>query len=1034
MRQPDRFWAFIGLVFITFLSAIQYVFLQNVPDSVPTFAFVCITNVIGVLLLGGSQFSRIRKIQKRTLKKGILFAVELTATNFFVLLGTRHIQDPVISSSLLSMYFVFVTPLLLIRHKKINFFSSIATVVAIIALMLMFNADVDRYFSSGDVIYLIIADICFACYVVSVSIRGEEEDTRQITFAQMLFSAIFALAGWIIEAAVSGVSISLPADTSFWVSALFTGIFIRVVYGLIQIRSQKQVPALAASLIFASEILITLLINPIMCNLLHLEYTPAGSFQIAGAILFIAAMLMMDTTFMSRLGYEDVKETTYINDKGEVTERSSVARKIIFTTLVFALVTLIASTAVCLSSIFFIRSSAVDSSKELGENASAESAEALMKHLEQRIADQAADKTMLAAQKLEAYSDSIRIAADCVETLLANPGDYAPREVNSPQPENDGKWTMQRGFANKGYSYEDLRDETMLMGNMEEIFASIVAQNDNVTTVYLGTEDGLMVAYDPKYVSPDEGETELYYNYFDASWYQLGKSMAENAEKTERYAFSDTYQDGYGRGLTITCVAPFTDAEGNFSGCVAMDILMKDLNASMVNDGIVVPSYAMLIDRDGRYIAGKDVDENAETMSSIFDADGDPALRLTGETILSGRQGVVSTGNDENAMYIAYSTIDSTDWILCVLTPVSSVLQPAVAIRESIDQNTDNVVDSVQQGIKTVLLSCLTMSDVILILVTLFAGRVSRKISDPLKQLEADVRLISDGDLERRTEVKTDDEIGSLASSFNIMSDSLQKYIADLKDATAKEERLVGEMNAATDIQASMLPRDFVKFCEGKPFTLFASMDPAKAVGGDFYDYFMIDDDHLGLVMADVSGKGVPAALFMVVAMTLIRNRAQMGGGPAEILRYVNEKLCKENDGGMFVTVWFATIELSTGRGLAANAGHEHPTLCRAGGRYELVVYRHGPAVAVMEGLPFKEHSFELHPGDTLFVYTDGVPEATNQANELFGTDRMLTALNEDPQADPEMLLANVRKGIDRFVGDAEQFDDTTMLALSWKS
>ena len=132
--------------------------------------------------------------------------------------------------------------------------------------------------------------------------------------------------------------------------------------------------------------------------------------------------------------------------------------------------------------------------------------------------------------------------------------------------------------------------------------------------------------------------------------------------------------------------------------------------------------------------------------------------------------------------------------------------------------------------------------------------------------------------------------------------------------------------------------------------------------------------------------------------------------------------------------MWFATIELSTGRGLAANAGHEHPTLCRAGGRYELVVYRHGPAVAVMEGLPFKEHSFELHPGDTLFVYTDGVPEATNQANELFGTDRMLTALNEDPQADPEMLLANVRKGIDRFVGDAEQFDDTTMLALSWKS
>ncbi|MBR4896341.1 MAG: serine/threonine-protein phosphatase, partial [Clostridia bacterium] len=217
-----------------------------------------------------------------------------------------------------------------------------------------------------------------------------------------------------------------------------------------------------------------------------------------------------------------------------------------------------------------------------------------------------------------------------------------------------------------------------------------------------------------------------------------------------------------------------------------------------------------------------------------------------------------------------------------------------------------------------------------------------------------------------------------------------------------------------------------------REFDIYATMTPAKEVGGDFYDFFLIDHDHLGLVMADVSGKGVPAALFMVIAKTLIKNRAQMGGGPAEVLQYVNEQLCEGNEAELFVTVWFAIMDLQTGKGLAANAGHEHPALRRADGTYELVVYRHSPAVAALEGMRFREHEFELHPGDSLFVYTDGVTEATNMGNELFGTGRMLDELNQDPDAAPEMLLRNMRQAIDAFVGDAPQFDDITMLGLHY--
>ena len=281
--------------------------------------------------------------------------------------------------------------------------------------------------------------------------------------------------------------------------------------------------------------------------------------------------------------------------------------------------------------------------------------------------------------------------------------------------------------------------------------------------------------------------------------------------------------------------------------------------------------------------------------------------------------------------------------------------------------------------------------------------------------------------------IRSQDEIGDLYQEIRSMQSRMVEYMQNLTRVTAERERIGAELNIATQIQADMLPRIFPPFPDRHEFEIYATMDPAKEVGGDFYDFFLIDKEHLGLVMADVSGKGVPAALFMVIAKTLIKNRAQMGGGPAETLRYVNDQLCEGNDAELFVTVWFAILDLQTGRGVAANAGHEHPVLRRENGKFELVLYRHSPAVATLAGMKFREHEFEMHPGDTLFVYTDGVPEATNAGNELFGTDRMLDALNREADAAPETLLRNVRKDLDDFVGDAPQFDDITMLGLHYR-
>lgn len=280
--------------------------------------------------------------------------------------------------------------------------------------------------------------------------------------------------------------------------------------------------------------------------------------------------------------------------------------------------------------------------------------------------------------------------------------------------------------------------------------------------------------------------------------------------------------------------------------------------------------------------------------------------------------------------------------------------------------------------------------------------------------------------------ISTGDEIENLADAMARMEKDIQEYIENLTKVTAEKERIGAELNVATQIQADMLPRIFPTFSGKTEYELFASMDPAKEVGGDFYDFFIIDEDRLGLVVADVSGKGVPAALFMVITKTLIKNRAMTSDSPAEVLAYANEQLCEGNDAELFVTVWLAIFNVKTGKGIAANAGHEHPVIRRKDGQFELSIYKHSLAVATMEGIKFREHEFELNPGDTLFCYTDGVTEATNKDNKLFGNDRLLESLNRDPDASPEKLCKTLKDDIDTFVGEAPQFDDITMLCIKY--
>ncbi len=322
-----------------------------------------------------------------------------------------------------------------------------------------------------------------------------------------------------------------------------------------------------------------------------------------------------------------------------------------------------------------------------------------------------------------------------------------------------------------------------------------------------------------------------------------------------------------------------------------------------------------------------------------------------------------------------------------------------------------------------------------LILLMACLNMVYFRVIRPLKKVQTGIRTYrdqKDTEMVQKTlsQIRSRNEIGDLSEDVLSLTREIDEYVHRISTISADKERIQTELEMASGIQSAMLPHSF-PFRE--EYTVFGSMDPAREVGGDFFDVFRIDDDHLGLMIADVSGKGVPAALFMMISMTLLKNNTMARANPAEILHRTNRAICANNPQDMFVTVWMGILELSTGKLTAANAGHEYPAIRHADGSFELYHDRHGLVIGAIGGAKYTEYELQLEPGSAIFLYTDGVPEATASNKALFGTERMLEALNAHPDAEPEELLKNVRTAVDDFVQDAEQFDDLTMMCLKYK-
>ncbi len=341
------------------------------------------------------------------------------------------------------------------------------------------------------------------------------------------------------------------------------------------------------------------------------------------------------------------------------------------------------------------------------------------------------------------------------------------------------------------------------------------------------------------------------------------------------------------------------------------------------------------------------------------------------------------------------------------------------------------IVAQTKTGTLYVMILQLVLSVICLLLLFFFVLRPLRQVQQNIRMYKQtkDSRIVI-GNL---SGIRSYNEIGQLAEDVMELSGEIDDYLERIETITAEKERIGTELALAARIQTDMLPNRFPAFPDRCEFDLYASMTPAREVGGDFYDFFLVDDDHLALVIADVSGKGVPAALFMMSATIIIKNNAMQGKSPARILEHTNRAVCDNNREDMFVTVWIGILEISTGRLTSANAGHEYPVLKRAGGSYELIRSRHDLFLGAMAGRKYREEEMQLNPGDKLFLYTDGVPEATDAENRMFGLDRMLETLNARQEADPRQTLADIQTAVGAFIGEAEQFDDLTMLCLEYK-
>lgn len=538
---------------------------------------------------------------------------------------------------------------------------------------------------------------------------------------------------------------------------------------------------------------------------------------------------------------------------------------------------------------------------------------------------------------------------------------------------------------------------------------------------------GAMIAYEPFLFNPEsryfapyicrEGnelrkyDAEAAFNYFFWDWYLMPKELG-------RPIWSEPYFDTGGANIVMTTFSvPFyrkTHHDKVFSGVVSADLSLKWLKEIISTIKIHQTGYAFLISQSGVFVSHPDKDLIMnESIFSISEAYGDTKLRNIGRDMIHGKEGFITLNQNMTGkiskMY--YAPLQSTGWSVGVVVPEEELFA----------------------ALRTLTLELILIGGVGFTLLFLVIVFISGKMTRPISALADRTIEIAKGNLDIALPVsRSNDEIGDLTSSFENMRSALKEYIVDLKETTAIKERIESELKIAHTIQMSFLPKHFPPFPEKQEFDIYAALIPAKEVGGDLYDFFLLDDRHLFFSIGDVSGKGVPAALFMAVTKTLMKGIASENITPSDILERTNRELCVDNDTMMFCTVVCGILNFATGELAYANAGHNPPLVISAGHKPEWLEVTPQIMLGVMEDAGYTTQTAVLKPGTSLVLYTDGVTEAMDHENKLYANDRLVRTLEADNGDCAQEIVENIILSVREFVGAVAQSDDITVLALTF--
>ena len=635
----------------------------------------------------------------------------------------------------------------------------------------------------------------------------------------------------------------------------------------------------------------------------------------------------------------------------------------------------------------------------------------------------------LAENDFQEIANNIYMLQSLAEGIYAD-RDAVPRvTVNPPDPALEGVPSIMC-LSEEGVDPSQ-SESLSILGNLARPMLAMLNNSDKIDSCYIGLADGThLTAHYETLAKLDSAGEPLPFPVRQRPWY-LGALEADGLY------FTGLEADAFTGRLMVTCSIP-VKVDGQLIGVAGIDIVMSSMaefvketegeagSVFVVNDGghVILSS-----EREGPFSALGT--QNAPDLREL----GNPELAAAINTALSGKTELELINIDGQNYYIAGASMPTVGWAVISLVSQELTEQPEKTMLAAYDRINEEASGRFRETSTRVERTGTLLLGALVLLSLLGAFLGARKIVKPLRDMTA--AIIDGGQTGKLFEMKdsyrTGDEIEVLAESFAELSQKTKAYIEDITRITKEKERVNTELGMANQIQTSMLPHIFPAFPTRQEFDIYASMTPAKEVGGDFYDFFLIDPDHLCMVIADVSGKGIPAALFMMVTKAMLKNNAMMGRSAAEILASANNTICTNNKMDMFVTVWLGILEISTGRITAANAGHEYPAL-QQNGAFSLVRDDpHGFVIGGLEDMRYREYELQLQPGDRLFLYTDGVPEAMDASEAMFGTGRMLEALNRDAAASPDQILQNVREAVDAFVQEAEQFDDLTMLCVEYK-